>query len=179
MNSKFFKRALLALLVSGMLSACSTTGKGGKDGDGTGEGGLSEQDLNAQRDSRFGSGSIPEAEGEGVLRDVMFDYDSSAISDQARQDIEYNYQVLQANPDVKVQLEGHCDDRGTAEYNMALGQERARAVKEVLLSYGVPENKLNTISYGEEVPLAQGSDESAWAKNRRVHFSAYRDMPQQ
>lgn len=159
-----------------LLSGCSWFGGGGKTGRGD-HGGLSEAELNAQREGRFGSGSIPTAEGEGMFRDVQFDYDSAAISDLARQNVEYNVQVLQQNPGLKVQLEGHCDERGTAEYNLALGSKRARSVYDVLVSYGVSPQLLDTISYGEEVPLDPGHDEAAWARNRRVHFSAFTEQP--
>jgi len=168
--------ALLALAFVVLASSgCSTKGKGtglGAEGEG-----LSEADLNAQREARFGSGGIPTAEGEGVFRDIHFDFDSAVVNDRARRDIEYNARILRENPDIKVQLEGHCDERGTAQYNLALGSSRARAVKEVLISLGIPASSLETISYGEEVPLDPGHNEEAWAKNRRVHFSAYRDLP--
>lgn len=165
---------IIAVACIATFSACSAKKGTGADGDASD---LSESDLNAQREGRFGSGSIPTAEGEGVFRDISFDYDSTAISDAGRQDVDYNVQILQANPDVKVQLEGHCDERGTAEYNMALGQSRARAVQDVLMSYGVSAARISIISYGEEVPLDPGHSESAWAKNRRVHFSAFQDLP--
>jgi peptidoglycan-associated lipoprotein len=156
--------ALSALVV--LFSAgCSSSSKGG-------DGSLSESDLAAQHEARFGSGGIPVAEGEGFFRDINFDYDSSLISDKGRQDIEYNFEVMKANPEVRVVLEGHCDERGTAEYNMALGAKRARAVKDVLISMGASSAKMETISYGEEIPLDPGQDEIAFAKNRRVHFSA-------
>ena len=169
---------LTIVLCAGFLcsfAGCSWFKKKGADGE---DATLSESDLDAQRDGRFGSGSIPSAEGEGIFRDIHFDYDSPAIDDTGRQDIDYNVQIINANADVKIQLEGHCDERGTAEYNLALGQSRARATQEMLISYGVPASKLSTISYGEEVPLEQGHSESAFAKNRRVHFSAFRDTPQ-
>ena len=143
-------------------------GKGSKDG------GLSETDLNAQREARFGEGGIPTAEGEGMFRDVHFDYDSSTVSERGRQELEYNVEVLNQNPDLKVQLEGHCDERGTAEYNLSLGAARARAVKDLLISYGLSASRLDTISYGKEVPLDPSHNEAAWAKNRRVHFSAFK-----
>lgn len=167
---------LISLTLTLALSGCSTFGGGRGGGTGVdGSGTLSEQDLDAQREARFGEGGIPAAEGEGYFRDVRFEYDSSVISDAARQNIEYNHAVLQANPEVKVILEGHTDERGTAEYNLALGARRAKAVKDVLLSLGVPARKIETISYGEEVPLNPGHNEEAWVANRRVHFSAVRD----
>ncbi len=165
---------VLVLALSFTLSGCSMFGKSKP---GAGSGPLAEEDLDAQRQARFGEGSIPLAESEGVLRDVSFDYDSAAIDDTARQNIEYNLDILKANPDVRVQLEGHCDERGTVEYNMALGQRRARAVEEILLSSGISQSKLSSISYGEEVPLDSSHTEAAWRVNRRVHFSAFRDLP--
>lgn len=163
-------RCALIFSLSLLLTSCSYFGSKGKDGSGT----LSEADLNAARDKRFGEGNIPSAEGENIFRDIFFAYDSVTLDDQARQDIEYNFEIVKANPDVKIVLEGHCDERGTAEYNMALGEQRARAVAEMLHSYGIATTRTNTISYGEEIPLDPGHDETAWAKNRRVHFSAFR-----
>ncbi|NDC36654.1 MAG: peptidoglycan-associated lipoprotein Pal [Proteobacteria bacterium] len=155
----------LALTVSG----CSSKSKGDKDG------ALSESELNAARDSRFGEGNIPRAEGEGLFRDVFFAYDSAQVTPEGRADIEYNAKVLQDQSLLRIVVEGHCDERGTAEYNMALGNQRARAVQQVLISLGVASNRVETVSYGEEVPLDPGHDESAWAKNRRVHLSPYSD----
>lgn len=157
----------LLLAVSLALGGCSSKSKGAKDG------ALSESELNAARDSRFGEGNIPRAEGEGLFRDIFFSYDSSQVTPEARADIEYNVKVLQDQSTLRIVAEGHCDERGTAEYNMALGAQRARAVQQVLISLGVASNRIETISYGEEVPLDPGHDESAWAKNRRVHFSPY------
>lgn len=168
------KRFILSLLVFPLiLSACSSTDSGKADGEGDGT--LSETDLNAKREGRFGSGGIPIAEGEGMFRDIPFDYDSSMLSDIARQDLEANSKVLLENPHLTVTLEGHCDERGTNEYNMALGEQRARAVKTALIGLGVSGSKLTTISYGEELPLDPGHDESAYAQNRRVHLSAGSD----
>lgn len=174
-------RAPLAIAASAallFLPACSTTGGGSGSGGADGSGSLSARDLDAAQEARFHEGSIPTAEGEGVFRDIHFGYDSADVNDIARQNIEYNVQILQANPDVKVQLEGHTDERGTAEYNMALGERRAQAVQDVLVSYGVDRGRLETISYGEEVPLDPSANESAHSKNRRAHFSAFRTLPQ-
>jgi peptidoglycan-associated lipoprotein len=148
---------------------CSSASKGNKDGL-DGANGLSEQDLAAQN-KRFGGGNIPLAEGEGLLHDVHFDYDSSVVTDQSRQDIEYNANVLREHGGARIQLEGHTDERGTGDYNMALGASRAKAVKDVLTSLGVSDSQIGTISYGKEVPLDPGHNEAAWSKNRRVHFA--------
>ena len=160
---------VLTVTIVTILAACSSTKSGG-----SGDGSLSEADLAAQREARFGEGGIPTAEAEGFFRDIPFDYDSSILSDAARQDVEYNYQVILANPDIRVVLEGHADERGTAEYNLALGNKRARAVRDVLVSLGVAASKIDSISYGEELPLDPSHNEAAWAKNRRVHFSPTR-----
>ncbi|MCB0332800.1 MAG: OmpA family protein [Bdellovibrionales bacterium] len=161
-----------------VLSGCSSMG----GGSGEGEGSLSENSLgsqlDSQREARFGEGDIPSAEGSGIFRDIQFDFDSYSVGDLARQNIEYNVEILKANPDVKVQLEGHCDERGTAEYNMALGSKRATSVFDILSSYGIPRSRLETISYGSEVPLDTSASETAWARNRRVHFSAFREIPE-
>jgi len=169
----FLKAAALAASVGLLLviTGCSSTSSSKTGADG--ENGLSESALNADREARFGEGGIPTAEGNGVFRDIIFDYDSSSLNSSGRQNAEFNAEVLRDNSDVRVVLEGHADERGTAEYNLALGAERARAVKEVLASLGIPASRLETVSYGEEVPLAQGHDEEAWAQNRRVHLSGY------
>ena len=158
-----------------LLSGCSLFGSGSKsDSDQIGEygeyGSLTEEELARQREGRFGDGAIPMAEEDGLFRAVRFDFDSSNLTDMGRQNLEYNIQVLRQNPQIKVQLEGHCDERGTAEYNMALGQRRAQTVYEELTAAGIARHRLQTISYGKEVPLDRSGTEEAWAKNRRVNF---------
>ncbi|MGI6524247.1 MAG: OmpA family protein [Bdellovibrionota bacterium] len=165
------KTLLLVLSTVCFLAACSSTDSG-KATDEFGNP-LSESNLNAEREGRYAGGAIPLAEDGGMFRDINFGYDSSAIDDLGRQNLEQNVQVLQSNPNIRVQLEGHCDERGTAEYNLALGSRRAQAVYDLLISYGIPASRLETISYGEEVPLDPASNEMAWARNRRVHFSAF------
>lgn len=172
-NLKCLPIVLIASLL--VLVGCSSTGEGAKGPGEDGSSPLSESDLDAQREARYGLGSIPSAEGEGIFRDVRFGYDSAEITDISRTDAEFNAEVLKANPDVKVQLEGHCDERGTVEYNLALGQRRADSVRNVLLSHGISQSRISTISYGEEVPLDPAHTEAAYSKNRRVHLSPYRD----
>lgn len=159
---------VILVAVSLSVSGCSLFGSGKKKGEGDGT--LGESDV----DGRFGSGNIPGAEGDGMFKDVHFDYDSSSVSDAGRQAIESNVQVLQQNAGASITLEGHCDERGTAEYNMALGAERAKAVSDAVASYGISRSRINTISYGEEIPLETGNSESSWAANRRVHFALRR-----
>jgi peptidoglycan-associated lipoprotein len=99
---------------------------------------------------------------------VYFEFDSTAVDEPSRQVIEAHSQFLIENPDVNVVLEGHADERGTREYNLALGERRANSVAEIMIAYGVSAGRIQTISYGEERPAALGSDESAWQLNRRV-----------
>ncbi|HKI98273.1 MAG TPA: peptidoglycan-associated lipoprotein Pal [bacterium] len=98
---------------------------------------------------------------------VYFDFDKYNIKPEFQQTIDENAKALMAHPDVKVQVEGHCDERGTNEYNLALGQRRAEAVRQALIAAGVSASQLSTISYGEERPVDPGHNEAAWAKNRR------------
>jgi len=113
---------------------------------------------------------IPMVEGEGPLKDVFFDFDSSALTPTAQNTLRDDAKWLLDNPGVNVTVEGHCDERGTNEYNMALGERRARATMMFTKSLGVPASRMSTISYGEEMPLDNGHNEAAWAKNRRSHF---------
>ena len=107
-----------------------------------------------------------------MFRDVFFDYDSSSVSPEAQQDIQANASLLTEHPNLFIQLEGHCDARGTEEYNLALGEYRAKAVRDALSALGVPSQQIQTISYGENIPLDPSSSDYAMAQNRRVHFAA-------
>ena len=105
-----------------------------------------------------------------LLKDIHFDYDDSSLKSTAKDILNANADVLLDNPWVDVVIEGHCDERGTVEYNLALGERRALAAKRYLVSYGVDESRISVISYGKERPLDRGHDEEAWARNRRAHF---------
>lgn len=104
------------------------------------------------------------------LRSVPFDYDQHVLSDAAMEILAANAAILKARPALRVRLEGHCDERGSDQYNIALGERRAESVRNYLASLGIAEGRLETVSYGEEKPLDPGHDESAWVKNRRVEF---------
>lgn len=106
----------------------------------------------------------------GVSHIVFFDYDSFVVRADARPIIESHARFLQANKQRKAMLEGHTDERGGREYNLALGQKRAEAVQRALVLLGVPESQIEAVSFGKEKPAEQGADESAFAKNRRVEF---------
>lgn len=108
---------------------------------------------------------------DGPLKDVNYAFDSYKLDGKAKEILNANAEWLKANPDTKAQVEGHCDERGTNEYNMALGANRARASADFLKAGGIDASRLSTVSYGEEMPLDPGHNESAWAKNRRAHFN--------
>jgi peptidoglycan-associated lipoprotein len=101
---------------------------------------------------------------------VHFDYDQSDLRTDDRAILDAKIPILQANPAVKIRVAGHTDERGSDEYNLALGQRRAATVKRYLMEHGVADARIETISYGEERPVAQGSDEAAYAQNRRAEF---------
>ncbi len=108
------------------------------------------------------------------LNTVYFDYDSSAIRSDAMATLRANAEAAKKVPGKMIQIAGHCDSRGTQEYNLALGERRALAVRSFLMQCGVPGERLTTISYGSELPAVPGDGESAWAKNRRAEFNVAR-----
>ena len=102
--------------------------------------------------------------------DVRFDFDKSELTEDGRRTSQAVADYMKKNPKAKLLIEGHCDERGTAEYNLALGERRATAVMTYLVSLGVPKAALSTVSFGKEKPLDPGHNDAAWAKNRRAHF---------
>ena len=102
--------------------------------------------------------------------DIYFEFDQTILSDTAKQNLNKKAQWLKDYPAAKALIEGHCDERGSAEYNLALGQKRAEAAMNYLTSLGINASRISTISYGKENPVDTGSNEAAWAKNRRAHF---------
>lgn len=115
----------------------------------------------------------PGIEGEvfesSLLKDIHFDFDKYDIRPSDAAILKENAALLKKYPNVKIQVEGHCDERGTNEYNLALGERRANNTKKYLLSLGIAADRISTISYGEEKPMDPGHNEEAWAKNRRAH----------
>lgn len=105
-----------------------------------------------------------------VLTTIYFDYDRSDIRSDARDMMAQNARSLSDHPTAAIRIEGHCDERGTDEYNLALGERRANSAKDYLVNYGVEASRISTISYGEAQPANSGHDESAWAMNRRAEF---------
>ena len=118
--------------------------------------------------------SAPPEESDEAIYDlemVYFAYDKSIITTAFGEALQRNYEWIAENPDVQIQLEGHCDERGTNEYNLALGERRAKAVFDYLISLGASPSQFSLVSFGEERPADQGSNEVAWRKNRRVEFT--------
>jgi len=114
------------------------------------------------------------AEVQRQLEKIYFDFDSASLSEAARHSLTSNAALVSRNPGVKVRIEGYCDERGSDEYNLAVGERRAKAAAQYLKSLGVGAERISTVSYGKEKPAAPGHDEAAWAKNRRDEFVVVR-----
>src|SRR5688572_32475641 len=118
----------------------------------------------------IGSKSLDDLNRDSPLRPLFFELDSSDVSTEGQQILQANAAVLKKYPTMQVTIEGHCDERGTAEYNLALGERRALAAKSYLVSLGISADKVKTVSYGKEFPFDAGHDDAAWRNNRRAHF---------
>jgi len=156
-----------------LLLGCETPGDAAKGSDGKGGGAKVEDRSGASASGAKGGGAfsghpLDDPDSPLANRVIYFDFDSSAISDAARDTIAAHAAYLTNNPGASVVLEGHCDERGTREYNIALGERRSNAVAQLMKLQGGNSNQMNSISYGEERPAATGHDESSWALNRRV-----------
>jgi peptidoglycan-associated lipoprotein len=170
-------KLLMVMLALGWLAACSTTGS--KDGEvavedrgaGAGEGayeGATTSGVSGYGDLSIGALSDPNSPLS--QRVIYFAFDSDEVAAQDRELVAAHAAFLSANPDVKVSIEGHTDERGAREYNIALGERRAQAVRRMLEFQGVSPQQITTVSYGEEKPAVDGHDESAWSMNRRVEL---------
>ena len=157
------KRLICAFAILGLAACASSSGKTGakginpEDGASTG-GGI---DRSTQRTT---PDTVPS------LVTVYFDYDDSALRPDAKDGLRRNAEYLRSVANAKVELQGNCDERGTEEYNLALGKRRAEAAKQYLADLGISPQRLSTVSFGEENPASPGQGEAAWAKNRRVDF---------
>lgn len=137
----------------------STTSQQAEKGDG----------IIRTRPSQF-TGEALAAKNRFENEDVYFNYDSSELDGAAMEVLRAKAGWLKINQWAEIVIEGHCDERGTAEYNLALGERRAESARKFLSTSGIAGDRLNTVSYGEERPVVTGHDESAWSKNRRAHF---------
>lgn len=122
-------------------------------------------------------GHTPITPSSSALRDIHYDFNDYGLRADAREILKANADWLKANPSARVEIEGHCDERGTNEFNLALGAKRARAAKDYLVALGVPAGRLPTISYGEELPVCNEHSEECWQENRRVRFVVLAAQP--
>lgn len=130
-----------------------------------------EQTRQQEEDRLRAEAAAKEAAGTAFVdENIHFAFDSSVLSEEARQLLNHKADYLRTYPGVMVTVEGYCDERGTDAYNIALGERRAQSVKNFLVNLGIGTDRMNTVSYGEERPVAVGHDEASWAKNRRVQF---------
>ncbi len=132
------------------------------------QGKVSEQKVATVESKEIPSKAMEEQEG--LFKDVLFDFDKYDIKDTYKPLLQSVYSWMMKNTGAKLSVEGHCDERGTNEYNLALGDRRAKAVKDYLVSLGVPSSRVETISYGEEKPACTEHNEDCWTKNRRGHL---------
>jgi peptidoglycan-associated lipoprotein len=196
MNNRF-KMACYSVLgsLAFVLAACapsatpkpdtaSTTANSGSRSPGTdaraGEGARgsgSESSTGASSLQQMQEGKSAVTPASSPLKDVYFDFDRYDLSADARTVLRANADWFKNNPGMRVEIEGHCDDRGTNEYNLALGAKRAQSAREYLTTLGVAANRLSTISYGEEIPVCKEQTESCWKQNRRARFVILQGRP--
>ena len=122
-------------------------------------------------------GKPPVTSASSPLKDVLFEFDSYNLSGNAREILRGNADWLKSNPSARIEVEGHCDERGTSEYNLALGARRSQTAKDYLVSLGISPERISTISYGEEIPVCTGPDENCWRQNRRARFVVVPSRP--
>ena len=159
------KRFLVLFAAIGLLAACETAPKDAGDATGAAGSSASSNDSNS---ATSGSNMAPSEELVQIGDRVFFDYDSSKLSADARATLSAQAAFLSANPAVTITVEGHCDERGTREYNLALGDRRATAARDYLVAQGIDAARIKTISYGKERPSFIGSNPYAYSKNRRA-----------
>ena len=162
-----------AAIALALAAGCSSkqsgagAGAGNQGAGGIGENGLGpngSSSLNQLQKGTLGAG------GEGPLSDIHFDYNDYAVRAQDGEILKSNADWMTKNPGARVQVEGHCDDRGSEEYNIALGAKRAQAAKDYLQTLGITADRMSTISYGKELPVCNEDTDECWAQNRRDHF---------
>src|SRR5204862_2009207 len=166
--------AMAFLLVLPLAGACKKKAPRPGEGAGAGAAGLGEEGLTGTGSSleRAKRGLGPEENG--ILTDVHFGYDSYELDAAGRDVLARNLEWLRQNARAKVELEGHCDSRGTIEYNLALGAKRAKAVKDYLVGQGIPAERVSTISYGKEPPRCPEENDACRARNRRARSASLR-----
>jgi peptidoglycan-associated lipoprotein len=171
-TSSLLKMLCTAGLVAVLATGCSKPKKTDADGSGAnadGAANTSDQPVVADKEITSDAQGSDGGKIQGLYT-VNFDYDKSALNSDARKKLADNAEWIKTHTNFTVQIEGHTDERGSVEYNLALGERRAKAVKGYLETLGVESKRMTVISYGEEKPLEAGSSEAAWSKNRRANF---------
>lgn len=133
-------------------------------------GGTSESNTGASSLKQLQEGKSPMTPASSPLKDVFYEFDRYDLTADARSTLRANADWLKNNPAARVEIEGHCDERGTSEYNLALGAKRAQAARDFLSTLGIPVERLSTISYGQEIPVCREHSEDCWRQNRRARF---------
>jgi peptidoglycan-associated lipoprotein len=166
-----FTRSIPIIAIWGLLFLLSCAGKKGSPSAEAGKTSESsmEESVSPEQGGQegFQPGEAGYSAAAGMLERVYFDFDDANLRTDARETLKKDADVLKKNPSMKIQIEGNCDERGSAEYNLALGEKRAESIKKYLTTLGISASRLSTISYGEEKPLMLGHNEEAWSKNRR------------
>ncbi len=160
----------------GATSEAGSPGSDGRTGEGA-RGAGRESDTGASSLKQLQEGKSPVTPASSPMKDIYFDFDRYDLSADARTILRANADWLKNNSTARVEIEGHCDDRGTNEYNLALGAKRAQAAREYLATLGVAAGRLSTISYGEEIPVCKEATESCWSQNRRARFVILQGRP--
>lgn len=171
-ESGLARAAIVALVVVALaIGGCSTKKKPG-EGEGANPNGtgMNDQNLNGSSLKGLQNGTLG-ANGQGPLGDIHFDYNEATIRSQDNEVLKANADYLSSHAQARVQIEGHCDDRGSEEYNIALGARRAQAAKDYLATLGIASDRMSTISYGKELPVCSESDEQCYEQNWRDHFA--------
>jgi len=169
------KKILMAIILMAAITGCSSFRKKDSSGIGTDSGVKTETTASGESEkidaspmnlgvTGSDSGSID------GLKTIFFEYDKAALTATEKEKLAGNVNWIKSNSKVKVTVEGHCDQRGSAEYNLALGERRANAVRQALIAQGIPASRITTVSFGKEKLLAQDDSEEAMAKNRRANF---------
>lgn len=164
-------RGIVFALVMGLSAAGCSTSAASKPTKGTAAKTAASSQKTGSSLEAFQKGTLGKGGETGPLADVNFDFDRYSIRPDARASLKQHAGWLKANPQVKIEIEGHCDERGTSDYNLALGVRRADAAKQFLVASGIGSDRLSIISYGEELPLCKEQNETCRAKNRRAHFA--------
>ncbi len=167
----------LGVVVAAWIGGCSKTANPGAAA-GSGNSGSQSSSSANNRSPSQGSledlrrGQSPATPGDSALREIYFDFDSYTLRADARETLKADAEWLKRNPGVRITVEGHCDERGTTEYNLALGAKRAQAARDYLISLGLPAERISTTSFGSEAPVCRDHTDECWQRNRRDRFVA-------